>query len=297
MELVTTEIENALRVLSIPTNSFRLLPDDQGGMLYQELLAQFVTGGDRRWWWEAFSKPSSSKTFEDGNGFQKITELVPDPSETVWFVVEEDKLPFYPIYQATPAAIQQVIGECYSFEYYIIPKSKLWLLLRESPQSNDRCRQSNHRKVESMQRITRKYHAEGKREPFVPHDAFYLRLIAALCTNMNWRVHNKISVFFLAASLLAMVADSVFFALVEYGSKGTSFVDCYAYYAMLVGFEYQGFLGRSVVTAWLNWSVWLVFSPLFAVFSLRAFAVAVVSWLPVAIYVLSEVKLCRAGNG
>jgi hypothetical protein len=128
MDLVTKEIENALRVLSIPSESFRLLPDDQGAVLYQELLAEFVAGTDRRWWWEAFLKPSSSKTFEDGTGFEKITELVPKPNAMVWFVVEEDQLPFYPIYEATPAAIQQVIGECYGFEYYIIPKSKDWLL-------------------------------------------------------------------------------------------------------------------------------------------------------------------------
>lgn len=128
MELVTKEIENALRLLSVPANSFRLLPDDEGSQLYKELVANFVEGGDRRWWWEAFSKPSSSKTFEDGKGFEKITQLVPNPEEVVWFVVEEDQLPFYPIYEATPAVIQTVIGECYGFEYYLVPKSKEWLL-------------------------------------------------------------------------------------------------------------------------------------------------------------------------
>ena len=106
MELVTKEIENALRLLSIPPNSFRLLPTYEGSQLYKELLANFVEGGDRRWWWEAFSKPSSSKTFENGKGFEKITQLVPNPEEVVWFVVEEDQLPFYPIYEATPAVIQ-----------------------------------------------------------------------------------------------------------------------------------------------------------------------------------------------
>lgn len=128
MELVTKEIENALRVLSVPSISFRLVPNDEGHVLYQELLSQFVTGGDRRWWWESFTNPSISKTIEDGKGFKKITELVPDPNEVVWFIVEEDQLPFYSIYEATPATIQRVIGECYAFEYYIIPKSMEWLL-------------------------------------------------------------------------------------------------------------------------------------------------------------------------
>lgn len=128
MELVTTEIESVLRKLGISSKSFRLLPSDEGSVLYQELFTEFVTGADRRWWWEAFSKPSSSKNFEDGKGFERIVELVPNPEERVWFVVEEDQLPFFPIYEATPNAIQKVIGECYAFEYYIIPKSKSWLL-------------------------------------------------------------------------------------------------------------------------------------------------------------------------
>ena len=128
MELVTAEIENALRKLGVPPESFRLLSDEEGSVLYQELFEEFVTGADRRWWWEAFSKPSSSKNFEDGRGFERIEELVPNPEERVWFVVEEDQLPFFPIYEATPNIIQKVIGECYAFEYYIIPKSKAWLL-------------------------------------------------------------------------------------------------------------------------------------------------------------------------
>ncbi|WP_125931907.1 DUF6756 family protein [Thiosocius teredinicola] len=126
--MVTPEIDSAVRKLGLSPRSFRLLPNDEGSVLYQELFAEFVTGADRRWWWEAFSKPSSSRNFEDGKGFERIVELVPNPEERVWFVVEEDQLPFFPIYEATPDTIQKVIGECYAFEYYIIPKSKAWLL-------------------------------------------------------------------------------------------------------------------------------------------------------------------------
>jgi hypothetical protein len=128
MELVTKGIERALSELAIPSESFRLLPNDEGSVLYKEILAQFVDGDDRRWWWESFSRPSSSRVYEDGKGFERITKLVPNPQDTVWFVVEEDQLPFFPIYEATPDSIQRVIGECYAFEYYIIPKSKDWLL-------------------------------------------------------------------------------------------------------------------------------------------------------------------------
>ena len=42
--------------------------------------------------------------------------------------VEDDQLPFYPVYDSTPQAAQAVIGECYAFEYYLIAKDLSWLL-------------------------------------------------------------------------------------------------------------------------------------------------------------------------
>jgi hypothetical protein len=37
-------------------------------------------------------------------------------------------LPYFPVYDATPAVVQQIIGECYGFEYYLIAKNLSWLL-------------------------------------------------------------------------------------------------------------------------------------------------------------------------
>jgi len=55
-------------------------------------------------------------------------EIVPDPNERVWFIAEESRLPFYPVYEATPNAAQRVIEECYGFEYYLVAKDMTWLL-------------------------------------------------------------------------------------------------------------------------------------------------------------------------
>lgn len=126
--MVTEEISNAIKGLSLKDSEFRQLNNEEAEPLFHELLNTFVVGGDRRWWWESFSKPSESVQFIDNKGFERITEIVPSLKEHVWFVAEEDQLPFYPIYEATPEAIKKVIGECYGFEYYIIPKSKEWLL-------------------------------------------------------------------------------------------------------------------------------------------------------------------------
>jgi hypothetical protein len=126
--LITEEINNAIKTLSLSEAEFHQLPNEKAEPLYYELLNTFVEGGNRRWWWESFSKPSKSVQFTNDKGFERISEIVPDKKEKVWFVAEEDQLPFYPIYEATPEIIQKIIGECYGFEYYIIPKSKEWLL-------------------------------------------------------------------------------------------------------------------------------------------------------------------------
>ncbi len=128
MELVTDEISTACKVLGLSVSQCRRLPDDDTELLYQDLLESFVEGGDRRWWWEAFRDNTTSIEFSDDKGFEHIIEFVPNPSETIWFVVEEDQLPFYPIYETTPEHVVKIIGECYAFEYYLVSKSKEWIL-------------------------------------------------------------------------------------------------------------------------------------------------------------------------
>lgn len=113
---------------------------------------------------------------------------------------------------------------------------------------------------------------------------------------MNWQLVKKITAMFLVALVLAVVADTLVFTLIEYGRKGTEFVGCYAYDAMLIGFECQGFIGSPIVAAWLNWPLWLFFAPIFALFSVRAFAVAVLIWAPVFGFIISIIKLRRQQN-
>lgn len=127
-ESVKDEIRNAIRKLGLKESDIRLLPDEQGLATFNAVLSCFVTSGNRRWWWEDFRFPSTSVHFSDQKGFERIGEVVPSKREKVWFIVEEDQLPFYPVYEATPEAIQAVIGECYGFEYYLIAKDLKWLV-------------------------------------------------------------------------------------------------------------------------------------------------------------------------
>ncbi|WP_461535170.1 DUF6756 family protein [Spongorhabdus nitratireducens] len=126
MSQVLKEVEKAISKLGL-SNSVSLLVDEDG-FLYKELISHFVEGGDRRWWWEAFLQPSESLNSSDPKGFERLPELVPDPKEIVWFVVEDHHLAYYPIFEASTEAAVQVIGECFAFEYYLVPKDKSWLL-------------------------------------------------------------------------------------------------------------------------------------------------------------------------
>jgi len=104
------------------------LPVHEEAKLYYELLEHFVSGGDRRWWWESFKQESRSCTYSDGKGFKRLGQFVPDVDEKVWFMIEDDQLATYPIFEATPNEIMKIVGECFAFEYYLIPKSKAWLI-------------------------------------------------------------------------------------------------------------------------------------------------------------------------
>jgi hypothetical protein len=126
MSQVLEEVERAISELNLSEEVRRV--DDKSGALYESLVAHFVDGGDRRWWWEAFSHPSKSIDFDGGKGFEKLGLLVPNPKEVVWFVVEDDQLPHYPIFEASPENAVKIIGECFGFEYYLVAKDKSWLL-------------------------------------------------------------------------------------------------------------------------------------------------------------------------
>ena len=113
---------------------------------------------------------------------------------------------------------------------------------------------------------------------------------------MNWQLTKSISTPFVALLLLAIVAEILVSSFVDYGTKSSEFVGCYAYDAMVVGFQCQGFVASNVVGLWLNWPLWLVYGPIFALFSPLTLVVAILVWLPVVAFIVSLIKLRRAKN-
>ena len=127
-ETIRDEIQKAIQSLGLSDSDIRLLPEDEGRRIYDAALSHFVASGDRRWWWEDSRFPSTSVWFNDQKGFERIEKLIPNQREKVWFIVEDNQLAFYPVYEATPEAAKAVIGECYGFEYYVIAQDLSWLL-------------------------------------------------------------------------------------------------------------------------------------------------------------------------
>lgn len=108
---------------------------------------------------------------------------------------------------------------------------------------------------------------------------------------MNWRVIKNIGKLAWLMIALAVVGNVIIFSFVEYGAKNDTFVGCFAYDAMLLGFRCQGFILSDVITAWLNWPLWLLYAPLFAIFSLRAALLAALIWVLPLMYIVATNRL------
>ncbi len=125
---IRDEIADACRRLELSANQFTEVTEGQARVLTAAFLSRFTGGVDARWWWEHFTLPVATVRFHDGKAFTRISAAVPDAQEHVWFVAEDDQLPYFPVYETNPAVAQEVIGECYGFEYYLIAKDLSWLL-------------------------------------------------------------------------------------------------------------------------------------------------------------------------
>jgi hypothetical protein len=127
MGQVKAEVEQAINTLGLQNTDITELNKERAGKLYQDLLGHFVKSGDRRWWWEDFKQESFTFINHD-RPFELLNEIIPEQTENVWFMVEDDEEAFYPIYEVRPEVIKDIISECFAFEYYVIDKNKEWLL-------------------------------------------------------------------------------------------------------------------------------------------------------------------------
>jgi hypothetical protein len=126
---VKDEIRTAIEKLRLPPSVFRELQDTEAEIIFHNALRHFVPKGKPRWWWEHFASDTGVQ-FLNGDGWRYIPDMVPDPNEQMWFIAEDSQLPFFPVYETTPALVPSVIAECHGFEFYMIQKDFEWLLCR-----------------------------------------------------------------------------------------------------------------------------------------------------------------------
>jgi len=124
----TDQVFEALSALSISQSDCALIEGAEAKKLFQRFLDRFTDGVDCHWWWEKFPDLSASYHCSDNMGFERICDIVPAPHDDVYLVIEDDSRDHYPIFITKPTLAMEIIGECYSFEYYIIPKDLSWLL-------------------------------------------------------------------------------------------------------------------------------------------------------------------------
>jgi hypothetical protein len=113
--------------LEFDADRFRRLDDLKAAEVYETALRRFVSEGSPQWWWEHFTM-STSLPFEAGDAWTKLAGLVPDPTEKVCFIADDDGSPGYSVWEADVRDIAAVVGECSAFEYYIVEKGFGWLL-------------------------------------------------------------------------------------------------------------------------------------------------------------------------
>jgi hypothetical protein len=81
------------------------------------------------WWRESFKGPHYSVSFEHGQVYECLHQLI-NAQEQIWFVAcdtERDPSKLW-LFQGQIQAIQSVLRNHYAFEYYLISKKYEWLI-------------------------------------------------------------------------------------------------------------------------------------------------------------------------
>jgi len=124
---VLDELERARSELALSPADLAPLPAAEARAVVGQVLEAFVREPSARWWWDHLTKPALGASFHDGRAFARLMRILPVGQEKAWFIVEPDELPFA-VYSASARAIEQVLGECPAFEYYVVGPGMDWLV-------------------------------------------------------------------------------------------------------------------------------------------------------------------------
>ncbi|WP_432455339.1 MULTISPECIES: hypothetical protein [unclassified Agarivorans] len=108
-----------------------------------------------------------------------------------------------------------------------------------------------------------------------------------------WKRLQKIAAIYMIIVAGLFALDLAILGFVEYGVKTTEYVGCYAYDAMLIGFECQGFVGFKLFALALNFPWYHLYMPFWVIFKPVALLAVIAMWLLPVIFVISTVQLAR----
>ncbi len=128
MITVKHQIANAIQTLNYTKADLREIPFGEAKPILKGIKDTFTTNQNARWWWTCFreSLPRFARRFEAG-GLQ-LAKIVPEPEAKVWLVVVEDQPDIFRLYLGEVTVIQDILGECYGFEYYLVDCALEWLI-------------------------------------------------------------------------------------------------------------------------------------------------------------------------
>lgn len=127
------EIENAAKALNVPPSYFRNVGPLPWKHISSQVAYQFLVRGELQiantWWWECMKAPVSALHVSSGEGHRFLTLLAP-PNEQAWLFAEEtlNEQSKKWVFEGRVREFQQILGECYLFEYYIVSKRGEWLV-------------------------------------------------------------------------------------------------------------------------------------------------------------------------
>lgn len=114
--------------LSITDEEFWQPPTEQSESVIYQIENRFVDGHHWSWWWEHLYQIDFAAVHVEDTGFLWLNQILPEPTASVWFIVEpcgEKKC--FSVYDARAKHIQSILEASICFEYYIVAKDLTWL--------------------------------------------------------------------------------------------------------------------------------------------------------------------------
>lgn len=129
-ESVNQWVVEAIRLLNLSLEEFQEFDTSKSLPLIQEVKQRFVKGNPRAWWL-SLKNPFTAFVIDDSYGVSGsvdyLDELLPS-KEPVYLFIPENEDGDYKVFQTTLHVIKQILLECPSFEYYLLPLHLSWLL-------------------------------------------------------------------------------------------------------------------------------------------------------------------------